>query len=263
LPAGFRSFIEVIAFALVALIATAAPAATWSNQLPAYRAAALPSFLGISMGEKAEAVNAKFGIPAFVKATGDGEYRVFNLASGVKLIVKVHDDLIVLVGAGPRPNMVANIADRYGVTIGASADTIRKLRGAPIATLEDGSLEYDASPSGHWYYRVDAGKVVDISLTISYEALGLTKTDDTGRDGSSVASAIVITARTETDGISAEHDYTAKHRCANGGGWLWTKQALLSDGGRKYDQIDTKCSSSDDTRSFFFDITSFYGKLGD
>jgi hypothetical protein len=64
------------------------------------------------------------------------------------------------------------------------------------------------------------------------------------------------------DEITAEHDYIAKILCANGGAWLWTKQTALSSGGKMFDQIDVKCSSSDDVRSFFFDITSFYGKLG-
>ncbi|HEY5093978.1 MAG TPA: hypothetical protein VII69_02550 [Candidatus Eremiobacteraceae bacterium] len=253
----------MIFLALSALLAFLAPASTWSNQLPAYHAPALPSFLGIEVGEKATAVDAKFGTPTLVKTAGDGEFRVYNLASGVALIVKVHDGLIVLVGAGLRPKMFADITDPYGVAIGAAADTIQLRRGTPLATLSNGSLEYNASPAGHWFYRVDDGKVTDISLTISYEALGLTKTDDAGRDGSNVATAIVITAKTETDGITAEHDYIAKQPCANGGTWLWTKQSVRAAGSLKYDQIDTKCSSSDDSRSFFFDITSFFGRLGD
>lgn len=253
----------MIFLALSALLAVLAPATTWSNQLPAYHAPALPSFLGIKVGEKATAVSAKFGSPAFVKTEPDGEYREYNLASGVAMVVKVHDGVIVSVAAGLRPNMTANITDPYGVMVGAAADTIQLRRGLPLATLSNGSVEYNASPAGHWFYRVDGGKVVDISLTISYEALGLTKTDAAGRDGSSIASAIVITAKTELDGITAEHDYIAKQSCANGGAWIWTKQAVRAAGSLKYDQIDTKCSSSDDVRSFFFDITSFFGKLGD
>lgn len=253
----------MLILAMSALLAVLAPASTWSNQLPPYQAQALPSFFGIKVGEKATTVSAKFGSPAFVKTEPDGEFREYNLASGVALVVKVHDGLIVSVAAGLRPKMTANITDPYGVTVGAAADTIQLRRGTPAATLSGGSLMYDVSPAGHWFYRVDDGKVTDISLTISYEALGLTKIDDAGRDGSSVASAIVVTAKTELDGISAEHDYIAKKVCADGGRWLWTKQAVRFAGSLKYDQIDTKCSSSDDVRSFFFDITSFYGKLGD
>ncbi len=249
--------------ALSALLAVAAPASTWSNQSPPYHAPMLPSFLGIRVGESATAVSVKFGAPTFVKTEPDGEYREYNLASGVALVVKVHDGLIVSVAAGLRPKMTAKITDPYGVTVGAAADTIQLRRGTPLATLSNGALEYSATPAGHWFYAIDSGKITDISLTISYEALGLTKTVDAGRDGSSIGSSIVITAKTEMDGITAEHDYIAKLPCANGGTWLWTNQAVRSAGSSKYDQIDTKCSSSDDVRSFFFDITSFYGKLGD
>ena len=226
-------------------------------------AAALPSFLGISMGESAEAVNAAFGTPFRVNSTGDGEFRFYERANGTEFLVKVHDGLIVLVGAVLQPMVAAKISDRYGVALGADAGTLQGLRGAPLATLADGSLEYAAWPAGHWYYRIAGGKVADISLTISYEALGLTKTDDAGRDGTNVATAIVITAKTESDGITAEHDYIAKHPCANGGTWRWTKQTALNDSQRVYDRIDVKCSSSNDVRSVFFDITSFFGKLGD
>jgi hypothetical protein len=233
------------------------------SQSPTSHAPALPSFLGITIGEKASAVSAKFGTPSSVKTDADGEFREYDLASGVALIVKEHDGLIVLVGAELRPKMTSNVTDPYGVTVGAAADTLQLRRGSPLATLSNGSLEYDASPAGHWFYRIDGGKVTDISLTISYEALGLTKTDDAGRDGSSIASAVVITASNEMDGITAEHDYIAKQSCPKGGSWSWTKQALRVAGSSTYDQIDTKCSSSDDVRSFFFDITSFYGKLGE
>jgi hypothetical protein len=248
---------------LSVLIAAAAPSTNWSNQLPTYHAQALPSFLGITMGEKADVVAAAYGTPDLVKNTDLGEMRVYHIAHGAAtLMVLVHDGVIMLVGATLRPSKSADIGDRYGVKLGAPASTIQILRGTPIATLQDGALEYNAAPAGHWFYRAEGGKVVNISLTISSEALGLTKADDTGRDGSSIAHAVVITAATETDGITAEHDYIAKIPCANGGAWLWKQQAALSSGGKMYDRIDVKCSSSDDVRSFFFDITSFYGKLG-
>jgi hypothetical protein len=72
----------------------------------------------------------------------------------------------------------------------------------------------------------------------------------------------VVTAANESDGITAEHDYIAAHPCASGGEWQWTKQALLtSPNGHSFDRIDVKCSTSGDTRSYYFDITSFFGHL--
>jgi hypothetical protein len=248
---------------LSVLIVAAPPPTTWSNKLPTYHAQAMASFLGITMGEKPASVDATYGTPEMVKETDLGEARMYSLAHGAAtLMVIVHDGVILLAGATLKSSTLPNIADPYGVRLGAAATTIHDLRGTPVATLQDGAVEYSATPAGHWFYRAEGGKVVNISLTISYSALGLTKADDAGRDASSVAQAVVITAATETDGITAEHDYIAKIACANSGAWLWTKQTALSSGDKMYDQIDVKCSTSDAVRSFFFDITSFFGKLG-
>ena len=85
--------------------------------------------------------------------------------------------------------------------------------------------------------------------------------DDNGKDGTSVAHAIVVTASDELSGITAEHEYIVSKSCGNGGSWKWTSQATLSSNHREYDQIDVICSDGSSKRSFFFDITSFFGQL--
>jgi hypothetical protein len=256
----------MIGFVLALALSSAAPSTSWtdmSKSKGSTSSSALPSFLGVQVGESAGAANTRFGYPDSVKSVGDGEFRRYTLAArDASAMVKIHDDRIVLVSATLAPGGVSTIKDPYGVTLSAPEDTVQKIRGTPAATMNDGSLIYDATPAGHWFYRIENGMVTEIALTISYEALGLVKTDDTAGDGSSEDRAIVITAANESDGITAEHDYIENHPCASGGQWQWTKQTLLtSPNGHSFDQIDVKCSTSGDTRSYYFDITSFLGHL--
>jgi hypothetical protein len=78
--------------------------------------------------------------------------------------------------------------------------------------------------------------------------------------GTSFADAIVVTASTEGAGVDAEYAYVARHPCA-GGSWKVTKQSLLTHGGKPYDVLDAACSNGGGTRAFFFDISSFFGKM--
>jgi hypothetical protein len=131
-----------------ALMMVAAPPTSWSNQLPAYHAQAMPSFLGITMGEKPAAVDAVFGTPEMVKETDLGESRIYRLANGAAtLMVIVHEGVIMLAGATLKSSITTSIADRYGVTLGGAARTIHDLRGTPVATLQDGAVEYKATPT--------------------------------------------------------------------------------------------------------------------
>jgi hypothetical protein len=256
----------MIGYVLALALLSAAPSTSWTDMSKSHAgstSSALPSFLGVQVGESSGAVDTRFGYPDNVKTVGDGEFRRYVLAEkGASAMVKIHDDRVVLVSANLTPGGVSAIKDPYGVTLSSPAATVQKIRGAPIATMNDGSLMYDAAPAGHWFYRIENGMVTEIALTISYEALGLMKADDTVGDGSTQDRAIVITAANESDGIQAEHDYIAAHPCASGGQWQWTKQALLtSPNSHSFDQIDVKCSTSGETRSYYFDITSFLGHL--
>jgi len=80
-------------------------------------------------------------------------------------------------------------------------------------------------------------------------------------DGSSLRNAIVLHARNEDEGVRSEYEYVAALTCNGGGHWKVTRQALVSAGGRSYDILSATCSDGGAERSFFFDITGFFGKL--
>jgi hypothetical protein len=76
-----------------------------------------------------------------------------------------------------------------------------------------------------------------------------------GGDGLSQESAVVIEgAQDESEGISAEDLWTARHHP----GWRKSAQALLSSGERAFDRIDYE--AQDGHHMIWFDITGFFGK---
>jgi hypothetical protein len=87
-----------------------------------------------------------------------------------------------------------------------------------------------------------------------------TVTVDALHDGSDVDHAIVVTAPNSHLGAAAELNYLLKLKCGTAGGWRITKQSTIETLTGTFDQLDTECSDNSATRSFFFDITAFFGK---
>jgi hypothetical protein len=90
---------------------------------------------------------------------------------------------------------------------------------------------------------------------------GASITADATHDGSDVDHAIIVTAPDELTGVDAEDKYLSTLTCGSAGHWKLQLQATLSHAGRHYDRFDVRCSEGDAARSFFFDVTSFFGKL--
>lgn len=78
-----------------------------------------------------------------------------------------------------------------------------------------------------------------------------------GGDGSSVKTAVVVGAKDEISGMRAERQWLREHFPGAGLG----TQALLNEGGRMYDRFQLVLPSGE-KRDFYFDITSYFGKIG-
>ena len=77
-----------------------------------------------------------------------------------------------------------------------------------------------------------------------------------GGDGSDIGHAIVITgAKNEIDGVASEYRWLVAHTkdCKK------QEQSLLSENGKDYDILTIRCPEG--ARSFYFDITDFFGKM--
>jgi len=76
-----------------------------------------------------------------------------------------------------------------------------------------------------------------------------------GGDGSSAKAAIVIHAKNETAGISAEHRWVEEHL----GGGTFQDQELIVSGGRSYDRIEI-ITADGSSHTIYFDISAYFGK---
>lgn len=82
-----------------------------------------------------------------------------------------------------------------------------------------------------------------------------------GPAGDSQLSAILDLQDNETDGTAWEYRYLAFHPCAGDARWQLQRQELISGSGRAYDRLHVVCPTTKEERDFYFDITSYFGKL--
>ena len=75
-----------------------------------------------------------------------------------------------------------------------------------------------------------------------------------GGDGSSIDSAVVVTARNETEGIQMESEWIFHYN----GRFRKVSSGLVAQGGRHFDVIRVEVADHSE-RTFFFDISSFFG----
>ncbi len=98
----------------------------------------------------------------------------------------------------------------------------------------------------------------------------LSKVVYTGGDGTSFENAIIITgAENSRNGIAAEYEYVAKKLGAKSVDWKpgGQGQTTLNDENKKndeknkkYDVLNFQNVLNNETLTFYFDITDFYGK---
>jgi hypothetical protein len=76
-----------------------------------------------------------------------------------------------------------------------------------------------------------------------------------GGDGSSAKAAIIIHVKSETAGISAEHQWVQEHL----GGGTFQGQELIVSGSRSYDRIEI-ITADGSSHTIYFDISAYFGK---
>jgi hypothetical protein len=81
-----------------------------------------------------------------------------------------------------------------------------------------------------------------------------------GGTGETAENAVVINATSSLQGIPAEYAYVEQHCGKEDEDWTLDAQMQTSQNGREYDVL-TVTLKQGGTRTFWFDITSFYGKF--
>jgi hypothetical protein len=238
--------IAVAALALAAVAATATPAPG-------------PAFAGVTLGESATALVTRMGDPTAVRTDADGTMYTYVTDRSAGQYVAIFFD---------RNNAVEVHATRIAPAQGAGLTALGITLGAPETALAslpkpdahgnypgaDGLL-YGFAAKGGIVHRIIAAlpRARQTALPASPPA--------TIHGGTSFDDALVIGAATESAGVPAEYAYLDLNPCPGGGTWKPGKQSLFDHGGKPYDVLDVVCSTGGATRSFYFDISRYFGKL--
>jgi hypothetical protein len=90
----------------------------------------------------------------------------------------------------------------------------------------------------------------------------LTKVIYEGGDGKTVGNAIVIkNAENERNGVAAEYAYIAKTNGEKFKDWKPVGQSTINRDNKKIDVVTIQLIQKNETVSYYFDITEFYGKF--
>jgi hypothetical protein len=90
----------------------------------------------------------------------------------------------------------------------------------------------------------------------------LTKVTYEGGNGKTVENAIVIkNAENERNGVAAEYTYIAKINGEKFKDWKPVGQSTITKDNKKIDFINIQLIQKNETVSYYFDITEFYGKF--
>jgi hypothetical protein len=113
-------------------------------------------------------------------------------------------------------------------------------------------------------YELHDAKVASITLIASPGDIGRFVKEPgaaaVDHDGTSQDRAIVDRQPSEKTGVDWEYVYVAYHPCDGSTRWKVNGQSLIR-GPIVYDQLDVACPTTGAKRSFFFDITAYFGKM--
>lgn len=154
--------------------------------------------------------------------------------------------------------------DPSGVHLGDTLDTVKTMH--PAFRAEMGS---DGSPQLIGPIVTNVAAVYEFANGRVRGMHWISKLDDARPDlapisepaGDSEGHAILNLQPNETEGVDWEYRYIAFHPCAENAAWKFKQQALRPDGRRTYDVLHVVCPPTKAERDFYFDITSFFGKL--
>jgi hypothetical protein len=154
--------------------------------------------------------------------------------------------------------------DPSGIRLGDSLDRVKTVHpDFHAGTDADGmpTLSGRASANAGVVYDFDQNRVNGFQWGTQLAANQPSLPDGVQPSGASEADAILDAQNNETDGVRWEYVYLSYHPCDGKTQWVLANQALAHDNRRAYDRLHVVCPTTKVQRDFFFDISSYFGKL--
>lgn len=158
-----------------------------------------------------------------------------------------------------------NIApDPSGVRLGDTLEAVKSAHPDYHSAIDPDDrplLAVRISPPTNASYVFDNGRLRSFQWTSTAHAAQPALPLLTAPTGDSLFAAILDKQSKETDGVAWEYRYLAFHPCSGDTRWQIRSQSSMHAAGRAYDRLRVVCPATNAERDFYFDITSFFGKL--
>ena len=255
----------------------------WFDAPPPTPATPAPiAWQGVTLGEKTDAVIARFGAPSSRRKAMRGtyliEYPAFGGAGTLQLTDSGGTISGIRVSVDDASVLRKPILDPFGVALGDAADRLTQLRGQPQRYDDEGNGEftsYYGKPSeARWTYGLRNASVYAIGVIMPYRVVRatgvVTAVGPTPRpadaptppppDASSMDRAVKVTPEDVAADNQFEYTYVERVACGSGDHWAPRGDSVINARRRNFRRIDAECPSTGETRSFFFDITAVFGR---
>jgi len=229
------------------------------------------TFAGLTLGMPAGDLRPSFGDPLRILTFQDGGRRAARYlspdSSGLIVVIEergyVQGVGIFAVTKGGDPSKIFP-ADPNGVVLGDTIQTVESRRlDARKQTDDKGAVTIvgKLSPEAGYSYEFKDGKVASIYWGVPVPKGAPDLPALTEPDGGSPAGAITIVQNSEMTGVQWEYRFLAFHPCDGDTGWKLQQQSIVRDGTRSFDRLHVICPTTKAERDYYFDITSYFGKL--
>jgi hypothetical protein len=244
-------------------------------------ASASVTWQGVTLGEPASAVTTRLGPPASRRKAVMGTYLLdYRALDGAGTLSLTEGDGVItgirLIAADPA-SLRTRVLDAFGVALGDSGDRLTELRGQPQRYDDEGGSEftsyYGRASEVRWAYGLRDGVVFSIGVILPYRvvrASGAAVRVATPRpsnvptplppDASGLDRAILVTQDELAADPQFELSFVRRIPCAANDHWTPVAETIINAHRKNYSRIDAICPPTGEKRSFYFDITSVFGR---
>lgn len=156
------------------------------------------------------------------------------------------------------------VADPSGVRLGDTLETVKSAHPDYHSAIDPDDrplLAVRISPTTNASYVFDNGRLRSFQWTTTAQTARPALPPLTAPTGDSLFAAILDKQFNESDGVAWEYRYLAFHPCSGDTRWQIKSQSAMHASGRAYDRLHVVCPATNAQRDFYFDITSFFGKV--